>query len=495
MKRITIAILICFLSVSSSVFPMNPRQTEAYRLQIKADSLFNLEQFPLALEYYIKGLEAAERDGEDKIYMHCTGYISNIYDAFGDYKSAIAYLKKGLKMAQKYKLQDMMGNYLINLVMACCRQGDVENAKYYYEQSKKTPLLRNNNYWKYYLQYNKANILKAEGKHQEAIKAHEEALDYANITDFNGDVRRKNLFQLFQESEIGNLYVQLRNHDKAREWGYICTEHSKKVNSNELLANAYKMLAEAYRMTGNADSTDKYMSLYVAVADSVYDRKSFYTAQSKLAEYEDKLQRTRVVRLWYIIGLIGAVLLLVGILLFLVILNNKRLHAAQRMLIAKTSELERQDRERQQLLNRYLTKETAKNTDFIEENTSIDESNDACQISQEQKDILLKRIIEVLSDINNISKPDFNLNMLAELTESNTKYVSMVINETYNKNFKSLLNEYRCREASHLLRDEDMAAAYTMQAVYEAVGYTNATSFIRAFKAVYGMTPSTYKKL
>ena len=137
----------------------------------------------------------------------------------------------------------------------------------------------------------------------------------------------------------------------------------------------------------------------------------------------------------------------------------------------------------------------SKNTDFIEDNTSIDESNDACQISQEQKDILLKRIIEVLSDINNISKPDFNLNMLAELTESNTKYVSMVINETYNKNFKSLLNEYRCREASHLLRDEDMAAAYTMQAVYEAVGYTNATSFIRAFKAVYGMTPSTYKKL
>lgn len=34
-----------------------------------------------------------------------------------------------------------------------------------------------------------------------------------------------------------------------------------------------------------------------------------------------------------------------------------------------------------------------------------------------------------------------------------------------------------------------------MQAIYEEVGYTNSVSFIRAFKKVYGMLPSEYRKL
>ena len=35
----------------------------------------------------------------------------------------------------------------------------------------------------------------------------------------------------------------------------------------------------------------------------------------------------------------------------------------------------------------------------------------------------------------------------------------------------------------------------TIQAVYEEVGYTNAVSFIRAFRKVNGMTPSEYQKI
>lgn len=108
---------------------------------------------------------------------------------------------------------------------------------------------------------------------------------------------------------------------------------------------------------------------------------------------------------------------------------------------------------------------------------------------------LLNKINDVMEDMSVISNPDFCLQMLADMVQSNTNYVSRVINNSYNKNFKTLLNERRIREVCHKLSDTENYVGYTMQVIYEEVGYKNASSFIRAFKKVYNMTPSEYQKL
>ena len=51
------------------------------------------------------------------------------------------------------------------------------------------------------------------------------------------------------------------------------------------------------------------------------------------------------------------------------------------------------------------------------------------------------------------------------------------------------------RVSGHKLSDTENYVGYTMQVIYEEVGYKNASSFIRAFKKVYNMTPSEYQKL
>ena len=93
-----------------------------------------------------------------------------------------------------------------------------------------------------------------------------------------------------------------------------------------------------------------------------------------------------------------------------------------------------------------------------------------------------------------ISSPDFDMAQLAELTGSNLRYVSYVINDTFGKNFKSLLNEYRISEAVKRLSDRKRYGNMTMQAIYEELGWKSAASFIAAFKKVNGMTPSEYQK-
>ena len=100
-----------------------------------------------------------------------------------------------------------------------------------------------------------------------------------------------------------------------------------------------------------------------------------------------------------------------------------------------------------------------------------------------------------MNDVEVISKSDFSLQMLADMVESNTKYVSWIINDTYKKNFKTLLNEHRIREACRRLADTEHYGNMTIQAIYEELGYNSAASFIQSFKKVNGITPSMYQKL
>lgn len=72
--------------------------------------------------------------------------------------------------------------------------------------------------------------------------------------------------------------------------------------------------------------------------------------------------------------------------------------------------------------------------------------------------------------------------------------VSWVINSFYGKNFKTILNECRVREACIRLGDTARYGNITIQGIYESLGYRSASSFNRAFRQVTGMSPSVFLK-
>lgn len=192
-----------------------------------------------------------------------------------------------------------------------------------------------------------------------------------------------------------------------------------------------------------------------------------------------------------ITGLI--LLILLTVLSILLWRNNRKLKVAHRALIDKNRELQKQEQNTQQLLQQ-LVDQQSDNKEEIAETESTDLSG-SIGPNKEQVKILFNKIVRVFNDIDYISRPDFNLNMLAEAVGSNTKYVSQVINETYGKNFKTILNERRISEASKRLADQQHYKNRTIQAIYEEVGYTNAVSFIRSFRKINGMTPSEYIRM
>ena len=88
---------------------------------------------------------------------------------------------------------------------------------------------------------------------------------------------------------------------------------------------------------------------------------------------------------------------------------------------------------------------------------------------------------------------DFSLDKLTALVGSRSKYVSQIINETYEKNFSAFLAERRIREACQILSDESLMKNYTIEAIAANLGFKSRTNFISVFKRVTGLTPTQFK--
>ena len=81
------------------------------------------------------------------------------------------------------------------------------------------------------------------------------------------------------------------------------------------------------------------------------------------------------------------------------------------------------------------------------------------------------------------------LSSTAEHFGYSTAYCSKLIKKTTGTNFVDLLREIRMKQAERLLR----ATPASLEDIAERIGYENAGTFIRVFKASRGMTPSQYR--
>ncbi len=473
MKRHILIQLISF-ALPFFISSCSNESNDAAQLMATADKLKANEHYLEALHYYSRGYMAAEKENNDFAAMRCAGNVSILYHCFGNIDGCFQYGELSYRLAKKIKHMDGQSSLLSNLVTYSCERNDTARAqKYYNELIKLKP--QNKSKHEYYCLYEKARIFKAENKVDSALTYHNKALNYAKSKGMEP------IYRLFQQSEIGNIRVMQGHCAEAIALGKQCLAEAEQLGSNDMKINSYRMLADSYAKTGEQDSayfySDKFNKLYARM----YNMPKFFSVQNDLYTYENNVKESHISRLTAI--LLGISLLFIALvcLTVTIVYKNKILRRTQKILIAKNKELLAIEREQ-------LSEES---TDEGKENG---QQKDGYVISDEKRNTLLKRIKATFADTAVISDPDFNLSKLAELVESNTKYVSVVINEECHKSFKSMLTECRIKEACRRLDDKEYGR-YTIRTIYEEVGYRNAASFNRCFKSVMGMTPSVYQKL
>ena len=87
-----------------------------------------------------------------------------------------------------------------------------------------------------------------------------------------------------------------------------------------------------------------------------------------------------------------------------------------------------------------------------------------------------------------------SLHSLAQELKTNPNYLSRVINFKRDKNFSQYLNDLRIAYALEEIKNNPRFLKYSIRAIAAECGYTNATSFSRAFYRQTGFYPSFYIK-
>lgn len=88
---------------------------------------------------------------------------------------------------------------------------------------------------------------------------------------------------------------------------------------------------------------------------------------------------------------------------------------------------------------------------------------------------------------------DLRISKLADVLNMPSPHVSQIINEGGNTTFYDFVNEYRINKAKELLKSEKYRN-YTLLAIAMDAGFSNKSTFNRAFKRHTQMTPSQYIK-
>ncbi|MBL4862804.1 MAG: AraC family transcriptional regulator, partial [Crocinitomicaceae bacterium] len=111
----------------------------------------------------------------------------------------------------------------------------------------------------------------------------------------------------------------------------------------------------------------------------------------------------------------------------------------------------------------------------------------------EMNEILFVELKESLIHLFSNDKPyidqELTIYRLAKSLNTNSKYLSLIINNEFNESFVHFVNRYRVEEAKVLLLDKDNKN-FTLEAIGHYAGFKSKSSFNRAFNQYTGVTPS-----
>jgi len=137
----------------------------------------------------------------------------------------------------------------------------------------------------------------------------------------------------------------------------------------------------------------------------------------------------------------------------------------------------------------YLNKQ--ENTRETEEKPAHAAENRTLVILKENEENILKGLNKFETTKKFTSK-DMSLSVLAGQLNTNTKYLSEIINHHKQKNFNSYINELRINYITEKLKNEPNYLNYKVSYLAEEAGFSSHSTFTTVFKSVVGVSPIAF---
>lgn len=246
---------------------------------------------------------------------------------------------------------------------------------------------------------------------------------------------------------------------------FLNLEHNQ-FSSSKAKLTLYNNLANSYALLKQNDSALKYSNLTLKTYKELEKNKT--TAIKSLYEIEltdakklnDILVRNKQANYWKIVAIACVVLLSLGYVIF------SSIKKKQNVIVSKEEQL--------------AVKE--------DKSSKSDSKIDSNVVSE-----ILKGLSEFEKTTMYLDE-NFNSNVLADYLNTNTTYLSQVVNQHKEKTFKHYITDLRIQYVIEKLHSDKKFQKYSIESIGKEIGYSNASAFTRAFKKKMGVTPSQYIK-
>jgi AraC-like DNA-binding protein len=113
-------------------------------------------------------------------------------------------------------------------------------------------------------------------------------------------------------------------------------------------------------------------------------------------------------------------------------------------------------------------------------------------LKQEDKDRYKEKLVSLMNEEKLYLNPAIALNDFSQKLDIAPCYVSQIINESFQQNFRDFVNKYRIEESKQLLTQQNQNL--NILGIALDAGFNSKSAFNNAFKKHTGMTPKEFKK-
>ena len=275
--------------------------------------------------------------------------------------------------------------------------------------------------------------------------------------------------RLLAQNGIFRYHLQKNQPEKALNNISGAISDLPKIKSFRLKRDFYKTLAQIYYKENELENYTLYNQKFLKLNDSIYeiDKETRILVVQQLKRNDSEISEEKSNLILWILVILGIAIFVFGIT-YSYHLKVKKEYARFLEIMHELEENEKAE---------ALSKENDLAGSFA--------------MSEKTEQIILDKL-KKFENSEKYLNPKMSLQLLAKLLETNTKYLSEIVNKNKGQNFNHYINELRINYILRKIKAESKYRNYKVSSLAEECGFGSRNTFTTAFKHFTGMSPATF---